>query len=210
MDYTLSRGAHATAQDGRCAMEWVSYLAGEAHSDHPACVCPVLREISVKFNDAMPDAQRQRLRPYLARMIGTADDRRSSRRAYRLVDWVSREIVPRALASAGRADLAGTLSALAPVRDFATAQLVAGRLRVIAGMAGLDVDVARLTAVAGTAARGRVPSQAAETVVLAAQLMPELGDAIWDSALAVLDELLPGEVIEVPVAVDWPAVCALA
>ncbi|HUE25944.1 MAG TPA: hypothetical protein VMP89_04150 [Solirubrobacteraceae bacterium] len=42
-DYTLAYGTHATPDDGRCAMEWVSYLAGEPHSDHPACVSPVLR-----------------------------------------------------------------------------------------------------------------------------------------------------------------------
>jgi hypothetical protein len=42
-DYTLSFGAHADANDGRCAMEWVSYLAGEPHGDEPECVSPVLR-----------------------------------------------------------------------------------------------------------------------------------------------------------------------
>ena len=42
-DYTLSYGTHSTPDEGRCAMEWVSYLAGEPHSDDPACVSPVLR-----------------------------------------------------------------------------------------------------------------------------------------------------------------------
>ena len=41
-DYTLAYGTHP-ARGGRCAMEWVSHLAGEAHSDQPACVSPVLR-----------------------------------------------------------------------------------------------------------------------------------------------------------------------
>ena len=34
-DYTLAYGTHATPEDGRCAMEWVSHLAGEPHSDQP-------------------------------------------------------------------------------------------------------------------------------------------------------------------------------
>jgi hypothetical protein len=33
MDYFLSKGSHSSAGDGRCAMEWVSFLAGERHSD---------------------------------------------------------------------------------------------------------------------------------------------------------------------------------
>ncbi|MEO8967301.1 MAG: hypothetical protein ABI355_06855 [Solirubrobacteraceae bacterium] len=35
-DYRLEYGTHATAADGRCAMEWVAHLAGEPHSDQPA------------------------------------------------------------------------------------------------------------------------------------------------------------------------------
>ena len=37
-DYTLAYGTHANPEDGRCAMEWVSHLAGEPHSDQPRCV----------------------------------------------------------------------------------------------------------------------------------------------------------------------------
>ena len=73
-DYALAYGTHATPEDGRCAMEWVSYLAGEAHSDEPACVSPVLRAFCTTLNDSLEDVPRQRLRPYLARTIGTATD----------------------------------------------------------------------------------------------------------------------------------------
>ena len=73
-DYRLGYGTHATPEDGRCAMEWVSYLAGEPHSDHPACVSPVLRAFCMTLNDSLEDTPRQRLRPYLARTIGTSDD----------------------------------------------------------------------------------------------------------------------------------------
>ncbi len=71
-DYTLSYGTHATPQDGRCAMEWVSHLAGEPHSDEPACVSPVLRAFCTSLNDGLEDAPRQRLRLYLPRTIGTS------------------------------------------------------------------------------------------------------------------------------------------
>lgn len=55
-------------------MEWVAYLAGEKHSDHPACVSYVLRLFCVTLNDGLGNEDRQRLRPYLTRTIGTADD----------------------------------------------------------------------------------------------------------------------------------------
>ena len=73
-EYRLAYGTHASPQDGRCAMEWVSHLAGEPHSDEPRCVSPVLRAFCITFNDSLEDEPRQGLRPYLARTIGTADD----------------------------------------------------------------------------------------------------------------------------------------
>ena len=52
-DYTLAYGTHATPEDGRCAMEWVSYIAGEPHSDQPGCVSPVLRAFCIALNDGL-------------------------------------------------------------------------------------------------------------------------------------------------------------
>jgi hypothetical protein len=49
-DYTFAHGTHATPDEGRCAMEWVSYLAGEPHSDEPVCVSPVLRAFCTTLN----------------------------------------------------------------------------------------------------------------------------------------------------------------
>ena len=89
-EYTLAYGTHATPDDGRCAMEWVSYLAGEPHSDQPACVSPVLRAFCTTLNDALDDDPRQRLRPYLTRTIGTADDGLDEARTWMALDWLVR------------------------------------------------------------------------------------------------------------------------
>jgi hypothetical protein len=67
--YFLSQGAHATPADGKCAMEWVSFIAGEPHSDQPKCVSPMLKSFCITLNDSLPDGQRQRMRPYLARCM---------------------------------------------------------------------------------------------------------------------------------------------
>src|ERR1700755_694288 len=87
-DYTLSYGTHARPEDGRCAMEWVSHLAGEPHSDEPACVSPVLRAMCIALNDGLEHEPRQRLRPYLARTIGTADDGLDTERGWMAMDWL--------------------------------------------------------------------------------------------------------------------------
>ncbi|MFT4295615.1 MAG: hypothetical protein QM582_09415 [Micropruina sp.] len=70
----LDRGKHSSREDGACAMEWVSYLAGEGHTDAPACASPVLRRYVIALNDRWSDEQRQALVPYLPRMVGTACD----------------------------------------------------------------------------------------------------------------------------------------
>jgi hypothetical protein len=89
-DYTLAWGTHANPDDGRCAMEWVSYLAGEPHSDQPRCVSPALRAFCTALNDSLEDEPRQRLRPYLARTIGTADDGLDEVRSWMAMDWLIR------------------------------------------------------------------------------------------------------------------------
>jgi hypothetical protein len=96
-EYFLSHGSHATPQQGRCAMEWVSYIAGEPHSDTPACVSPVLRGFGISLNDNWDDEQRQKLRPYLARCIGTAGDGRDKERGWLAMDWLIRVFTPRFL-----------------------------------------------------------------------------------------------------------------
>lgn len=78
--YWLAKGPHDNPAGGRCAMEWVAYLAGEKHTDKPACVSPVLRLFCISLNDRLTNDLRQKLRPYLARTIGTADDGRDQER----------------------------------------------------------------------------------------------------------------------------------
>lgn len=39
---SLQCGSHKEAQKQFCVMEAVAYVAGEPHSDHPQCACPVI------------------------------------------------------------------------------------------------------------------------------------------------------------------------
>lgn len=56
-----------------CIMTFVALLAGERHTDAPSTASPLIRQFAVAINDAMPDTERQRLKPFAPRIIGTAD-----------------------------------------------------------------------------------------------------------------------------------------
>ncbi|HEY4824525.1 MAG TPA: hypothetical protein VIH49_05700 [Solirubrobacteraceae bacterium] len=141
-DYTLAYGTHATPDDGRCAMEWVSHLAGEPHSDQPKCVSPALRAICIALNDGLEHEPRQRLRPYLTRTIGTAYDGLDEARSWMAMDWLIREYTPTWLAAAGLAEPAAELRSLPAVLDEPTlgaAIVPVGRARMRArGARGAD------------------------------------------------------------------------
>jgi hypothetical protein len=102
----LSRGSHRSPRQGICVMELASLLAGERFSDSPESVCPVIGSLMRSYNDAVPDARRQDLYPYAARILGTrstlevAEERRAriiawtrgGRRPRRLPRWFGRPL----------------------------------------------------------------------------------------------------------------------
>jgi hypothetical protein len=188
MDYTLSKGSHETREQGLCAMEWVAYIAGEDHSDAPVCVDPVLRRFGIGLNDRLPDDLRQRLRPYLARMIGTANDGLSQRRAFMVGDWAVRVVAPEAMDAVGRKDLGDRLRGLPEVVDMATrgravkvAREVRGEMRAYADAYADAADAAAADADAAYAAARRT-----------------MWEKLLPTALDLLDRMLPTEPITVP------------
>jgi hypothetical protein len=125
---TLAPGTHATPQDGRCAMEWVSHLAGEPHSDQPRCVSPVLRVLCIALNDGLDDERRQGLRPYLTPMIGTAGDGHDRARSWLALDWLARTFAPTWLQVAGLDGTAQTLRRADPLTSSGSLAAVLGVL----------------------------------------------------------------------------------
>lgn len=69
--FELKGGAHTSPQTGVCAMEAVAWLAGEEHGDKPDCACPLIGDMVRTINDVISDKQRQRLIPFLPRIIGS-------------------------------------------------------------------------------------------------------------------------------------------
>jgi hypothetical protein len=251
-DYILAYGTHASAQDGRCAMEWVSYLAAEPHSDQPTCVSPVLRAMCIALNDGLDQGPRQRLRPYLTRTIGTVEDGLDPWRGWMAMDWLARAYAPAWLRLAGLAGSADGLESAAETTDasrlaaalelleIARRDARAARAKafgsplptgwaasVAAGVAGREAAWACAGAAAWAAARIGVGDLAGDRARAAARAAA--GDAaaiavrhsrasachagaraaahaaleptlhgLADSALDLLDRMLPTEVLPVP------------
>jgi hypothetical protein len=173
--YYLGKGQHSEG-DGRCAMEWVAYLAGEPHSDSPVCVSPVLRSFGISLNDNWDDEQRQKLRPYLARCIGTAGDGRDEERGWLAMDWLIRVYTPRFMdlrpELSGHAEKLRSLSPVLAPLALDDAMIVLKEARYVARVAAGDA--------AGDAAWDAAGLAARVAAGLAAQVAARV--AAWDAA----------------------------
>jgi hypothetical protein len=92
--FTFGKGAHESRDDGMCIMESVAYIAGEEHSDHPACASPVIAAFLRSWNDGIPSDARRRelLSEFVFRLPGTvASAEIELRRSWMCFDWLVRE-----------------------------------------------------------------------------------------------------------------------
>ncbi|HXH35237.1 MAG TPA: hypothetical protein VNJ54_12640 [Plantibacter sp.] len=120
---TLDKGSHASWEQGACVMEAVAYVAGEPFSDSPACASPIITSFLVSWNDSLPDADRQFLKPYIPRLVGTRTTKKDEKtRAWLLTDWLARECAPAFLSLAGLTEHARLLEGLAPLTSAASAR----------------------------------------------------------------------------------------
>jgi hypothetical protein len=222
IDYTLKNGSHDNREAGMCAMEWVAYLAGEEHTDSPICVDPPLRSYGISLNDSWDDEQRQKLRPYLARCIGTAGDGRTEERGWLAIDWLIREFTPAFLElhpdlKHHAEKLRNAPAVLAPyvlddamvllreAQKDAAAAGAAARAAAwdAAGAAAWDAARDAAGAAAGAAARDAAGAAARDAAGAAAweHLAPTVTH-LQASALDLFDRMLPTEIVELP---DSPA-----
>ena len=135
----LKSGSHQRRDLGMCVMEAVAYVAGERHTDHPSCACPVLAAFARRLNDATwpSDADRTRvLRPFVARLSGSRSTRKVERmRAFVAADWACRTLLPAALDKRGQTSAAEQLRALRPISDAATARAARDKAQAAAAAA---------------------------------------------------------------------------
>jgi len=159
---TLSTGSHPTRAAGVCAMEAVAWLAGEPHTHAPTCVDSDIVNFVIAINDWWSDANRQRLIPYLPRLLGTARDNDHPAREqcyYLLLDWYARVSVPARLDKEGKHEMAAIMRALHPLTSYEAWQdarkvspgdyINHYRARMAAGYASTDEEVDVVLALLG-------------------------------------------------------------
>lgn len=95
-------------------LELAAWLAGEAHTDDPATVSPVLRTFVRHLGFGLEDDLRQELKPVAGALVGTgpSTDNDERRRAWLLADWLVRGHAPPWLARAGLTESSDRLDSL--------------------------------------------------------------------------------------------------
>ena len=183
---TLARGAHEDRSDGLCLLEAVAWFAGESHSDHPACVSPVVAAYGRHLNDVLPDESRRLLIPFIPAMSHTAGDGLDKARGYLALDWLIRVYTPAWLDLAGLSAEAGQLRGLHRINDLITVRNAGPVVRMAADKATAAGTAARNAAwdAAGTAARTAAGPAAWDAAGTAAWDAAEdaAGTAAWNAA----------------------------
>jgi hypothetical protein len=170
----LKSGKHATPAEGLCVMEAVAYFRGIEHTDHPACVSRALGAFLRSWNDSLDDATRQRLKPYILKVVGTntgaADEQRRARLA---TDWLVRTHIPAWLELAG-------------LKDHATA------LRTLPQLTSSELAAKAQTTIAAAGAAARVAAWDAAWDALQSTV-----ETLQESAFALLDHMIAVGKVEV-------------
>jgi hypothetical protein len=188
----LGCGSHSAPSNGlveACVMEAVAYVAGEPFSDHPECASPVITSFLVSWNDSLNDDDRQMLKPYIPRLVGTRTTKRDEEvRAWMLTDWLARECAPAWMRLAGLTAQAEALESLAPLKSAASARKAQPALDTAKKESAAAGDAARAAAwaAAGDAARAAAWAAARAAARDAARdaARAAAGDAAWDAARA--------------------------
>jgi hypothetical protein len=121
----VEKGSHE-GEDGFCVMEAVAYVAGEEHTDTPKCASEVIGSFLRSWNDSLNDKDRQLLKPYVLKLVGTVASKEIEVARARLAqDWYVRVFTPTWLELAGLSDHAETLRKLNKItsdKDITDAQ----------------------------------------------------------------------------------------
>ena len=195
--FSLDRGDHDKAEDGVCAMEAVAWLEGLPHSDQPECTCPVIAAYVRTINDNMPNDQRQRLVPYLPKLVGTVSKQHEQKRAEYLAWQAIRVFAPISLRAEGQTEKANQLenfegSLAAAASSAFAASAAANRAAASASAASAAASASAASAAANADAASASAAANADAASAAAYAARDAADftAVWDKALQTLDGVL--------------------
>ena len=175
--YDLRSGSSSDPREGACTMDAVSWFAYGHLGDHPECACPVLTSYVTVGQDAMPHNVRQRLKPFIFRLIGSRDPTAESSRARILTLAAACRFAPLLLEAGGCRAAAATLRGLLDNVSFTRI-----RSAMVAAEAGSSLLAAQLKAERAAGEAARVAAEAASE--------DELNVEVWAEYLAALDAAL--------------------
>jgi hypothetical protein len=183
----LAHGAHISIDDGACAMEAAAWIAGEPWSDHPKCASPVISQFMRTWNDSLNDDDRQMLKPYIVKVVGTHNGAKiENRRAWMAADWLVRTQTPMWLRLAGLADQAAALEQLIPLTDTKSARAAQPVIDAAHERAASAWAAAGAAAWAAAWAAAGAAAGAAAWAAAGAAARAAAWDAAWDAAWAAL------------------------
>jgi hypothetical protein len=186
----LAIGKHEEASREMCIMEAEAYIAGERHSDRPACVDPVLADMARRVNDWMTQDERDEfLAPMLGQFAGTiGTEGHRIARACIVFDYTFRRIIPIYLRVRGRNSDATALELFPPIENLKQAEQVAklAQRHAAAAANAAAAAYADAAAYAATAANAAANAYAAANAAAYADARPE----IVSLRVAMLKELI--------------------
>jgi len=107
--FDLRHGNSDHPRNGACLLDAVSWFAYGKLGDHPECACPVITKYAIIINDTLPDGERQKLKPFIFRLMGSRDPASEQARAEYLAWQAITVFAPLALDAAGVEDQAAKL-----------------------------------------------------------------------------------------------------
>lgn len=161
--FSLRRGNSSDPRNGACLLDAVSWFEYGRLGDNPECVCPVIAAYSRSINDDLPYDERQGLKRFLPRLVGTVDVAAERDRAEYAVRRVIREILPRLLRAVGYSELAKVCEDLSPLASMDECRQAADFVAYFVASA----DAAYVASGAASAAAAST-TDAADSVVYAA------------------------------------------
>ena len=183
----LAAGGHKEGEDALCAMELVAFMERLPHSDQPECTCSVLAAYVRALNDGMPDDQRQRLLPYLARLVGTVDPSKEKPRAEMMA--IRAVNVFAVKACRGQIDDA-LVDAMANAADLVIASAAANAASNAAANAAYAASNAAAYAADSAAANAAYAADSAAANAAANAAYAAAKAVTWDDALQLLDDAI--------------------
>ena len=178
--YDLRKGSTDHPKNGACLFDAGMWLVYGKIGDNPPCSCPIIRAYAISLNDNMPQDQRQRLKPFILRVVGNRDPAAEPARIYKIILETARRIVPLTL------DLQPDHQAvLRTLPDDASYTTIAD-----AASAAYAASADAAAAYAASAVYAARADYASAAVYAASAVYVARAAAAWTEAINILDEVL--------------------